>query len=275
MKTNHLTRLLAAALLGIFTAQLPAFADDEDSSTDFGTRYSAGIDKKIIKGLHVNFEEELRLDGLSSLDKSFTSLGLSYKICPYLKVGVGYSAIAARREDDLNPGSKTWDWRHRGTFDLTGMYRTGGWKFSLRERFQATCKTRSVNLWEQPQTALALKSRIKVSYLFYKSGLEPYASFEHRLLLNGAEWDSRSTDIYEYTNSSYIGHSDVYTNRLRGELGLKWEISKKNAVEIYWLYDDITDKEIDAKKSKPILKEPVCKTGSSYTAIGIGYTFSF
>lgn len=274
MKT-HIRTILAASLLGIFTGLLPAFADDEDSRTSFGTRYSAAIDKKIIKGLHIDFEEELRLDGISSLDKSYTSLGISYKICPYLKVGAGYSAIAARREDDSNPGSMTWDWRHRGTFDLTGMIKEGAWKFSLRERLQATRKTRSVNTWEQPQTALALKSRFKASYTFHRQGLEPYAFIEHRLLLNGAKWDSRATDANEYSNSSYIGNSDVYTNRLRSQIGLKWEISKKNALEIYCLYDNITDKEIDSKKNKPILKVPVSKVERNYTAIGIGYTFSF
>ena len=84
MKT-YLSKLMAVALMGIFAAQLPAFADDDDDlASSFGTRYSAGIDKKIIKGLHVDFEEELRLDGISALDKSYTSIGVSWKVLPFL-----------------------------------------------------------------------------------------------------------------------------------------------------------------------------------------------
>ena len=132
MKT-YLSKLMAVALIGIFAAQLPAFADDDDDlATSFGTRYSVGIDKKIIKGLHVDFEEELRLDGISALDKSYTTLGVSWKVLPFLKIGAGYSAIGARTADDLNPGTMVWDWRHRGTFDVTGTVKSGAWKFSLR-----------------------------------------------------------------------------------------------------------------------------------------------
>ena len=84
MKT-YLSKLMAVALMGIFAAQLPAFADDDDDlASSFGTRYSAGIDKKIIKGLHVDFEEELRLDGISDLDKSYTTIGVSWKVLPFL-----------------------------------------------------------------------------------------------------------------------------------------------------------------------------------------------
>lgn len=275
MKT-YLSKLMAVALMGIFAAQLPAFADDDDDlATSFGTRYSVGIDKKIIKGLHVDFEEELRLDGISALDKSYTTLGVSWKVLPFLKIGAGYSAIGARSADDLNPGSMVWDWRHRGTFDVTGTVKAGAWKFSLRERFQATYRTKTVNEWQQPKTAMVLKSRLKASYDFYRLGLEPYAFVEHRLLMNGAEWDSRSTHIYEYANSTFIGHSDVYTNRIRAQVGLEWDIDGQHAVEIYSLYDRITEKEIDAKKTKPVLKMPVTTTERNFIAIGIGYTFSF
>lgn len=272
---NSTAKLLAAALMGLFAFSAAATAQDaaDDEGLPFGTRYSVGLDKKIIKGLHVELEEEARLvDGVSTLDKLYTTAAVSYKVCPYLKVGAGYSAISARR---MNEDVMTWDWRHRGFADITGMIKEGGWKFSLRERFQATYRTREVSVWEKPQTALALKSRFKASYMFKRSGLEPYASIEHRLMLNGAKWDELSTDEANFRKSEYIGLKDVYTNRLRSQFGLKWEISKKNAVEIYGLYDNITSKNIDSKKSKPQLKLPVTTEHSNFAAIGIGYTFSF
>ena len=271
---RKIAMLLAAALVSIAAAQVPALAGDDDADNSFGTRYSAGIDKKITKGLHVFAEEEVRVNGdFSSLDRMYTSAGISYKICPYLKVGAGYTAINAWRED--SEGVKSWDWRHRGTADITGMIKEGGWKFSLRERFQATYKTREVSEYEQPQTALALKSRFKVSYDIPKTGLSPYVSIEHRLALNGAKWDDLCTDETNFRNSEYIGLKDIYTSRLRSQFGLQWEMSKRNALELYFLYDNITDRNIDCKKSRVMLKEPVTTTQRNFMAVGLGYTFSF
>ncbi len=264
--------LVMMLVLGMTASQIPAAASDDDSDDNFGTRYSVAVDKKLAKGLHVSVEEELRFDGVSDLDRLYTTAKISYKINQYLKVGLGYSAIAASKTNSLNEDYM--DWRHRGFGEVTGRYKTGGWTFSLRERFQATYKTRNVNTYQQPKTALALKSRAKVSYGFQKAGLEPYVSVEHRLFLNGAEWDDASTGT-SYESSSYLGHGDVYTNRIRTMGGLEWNISKKHSIDFYGLYDSLKDKEIDSKRKSAVLKAPVTTDKTHYFALGIGYTFSF
>ena len=261
----------SAICLGLFAVQQPAMADGDDSDSDVGTRFSAGVDKKISKGFHVFAEEEMRLDGLSSFDRFYTTVGTSYKINDYLKIGAGYSAISVLK--DPVDASKYWDWRHRGFFDVTGSYRTGSWKFSLRERFQATRMTKDVNTFQQPKTATALRTKLKISYKIPMSGLEPYLAFEHKLALNGAEWDSWSTTS-SFASSAYLGHSDVYTSRFRTEGGVEWELNKKNAFDFYCLYDNLTDKNIDSKKTA-VLKEAITTVHSSRLAFCVSYVFSF
>lgn len=271
MKTKE-SYLFIACCLAFLSFQLPAAADDDDSNSETGVRISAEADKKVSKGIHVYANEEMRLNGLSSVDRFYTTIGASLKINDFLKLGLGYSAISAWKEDDL--GDNYWDWRHRGFFDATGSYKFGICRFSLRERIQATHYTNDVNEYQKPQTALALRSRIKISCKLPQSKLEPYAAFEHRLALNGAEWDSKSTTT-DFANSAYLGHSDVYTNRLRAQAGLEWRISKKHSLEFYGLYDRLTDKDIDSKRKSAVLKSIVTETHSNYVAFGAGYCFSF
>lgn len=261
-------------VLGIIlmAAQVPAFAGDDDSEAKFGTRYSIGADKKIAKGFHVFADEEIRLYGVNAVDRLYTNVGTSYKVNDYLKLGLGYSAISVQREDLL--GEMYWDWRHRATADITGMIKAADFKFSLKERFQATYKTRDINTYEQPKTAMALKSRFKVAYQRPGMTIEPYVFVEHRLCLNGAKWDENSTTEY-YRNSSYIGNSDVYTSRIRAQLGFQWRLTKHSAIDAYALFDRVTDKIIEAKRTKGTLKLPIFSVDSNYGAAGIGYTFLF
>lgn len=266
-------KLLAAAIIGLSVAQVPSFAGEDDTDGDFGTRYSVGVDKKIKKGLHVFADEEMRLGDNFSIDRMYTTAGISYKPFSWLKVGAEYSAINVSKTDAQ--GVEFWDWRHRIAADVTGMYKTGGWKFSLKEKFQATHKTREVFEMEKPQNALALKSRAKVSYDFKRIGLQPYAAFEHKLTLNGAKWDENSADDFHFKDSEFLGDKDVYTSRIRTEVGLDWTVSRSSAICLYGKFDNITDKDIDVKKTKQILKKPITTSERNFTIIGISYTFSF
>lgn len=268
------TRLLLAAIIGLAAFQTPSFADQDDSDGSFGTRYSVGVDKKIRKGFHVFADEEFRLDDTFSIDRMYTTAGVSYKPLDWLKLGVGYSAINVSKVNK-DTGADYWDWRHRLAADVTGTCRVGEWKFSLKEKFQATYKTREVFEKEKPQTALALKSRVKVSYNFRRAGLEPYAAFEHKLTLNGAAWDDLSEDMFKFKESEYLGLNDVFTSRLRTEAGIEWKISRSSSIDIYGKMDTITEKDIDCKKNKGVLKQPITTAERNFFIAGIGYTFSF
>jgi hypothetical protein len=242
-----------AMMLGYGTV---AKAQDDDDSDDFGTRISGEVDKKICSGLHASVSEELRFNNFD-FAKTYTGVGISYKINPYLKVAGTYYLIGV---DDTE-----FEWRHRGVFDLTESYKTSNdWKFSLRERFQATYKAYDINEYQKPKTELVLRFRFKVSKKIKNTPLEPYASAELKLLLNGARW----------VDGVYKDHGDTYVNRLRGQAGLDWKISKSSALDFYMLFDHEMETVIDSNKEGTELKSKYDDNFNKFS-VGVAYKFSF
>lgn len=242
-----------------------------------GARFDANLQVSIIpKSLVLNFQEELRFDeNFSRLHRSYTSAGIEYKILPWLKVGAEYSFI-------LNNSAK-WEIRHRGSFFLTESIRAGRWKFSLRERFQATHRTDSVNIYQTPKTELSLKTRLKVAYDVPGSHFEPYISAETRFLLNGV----RPSRFIYYESSGrwanpYPEYSDAYLNRLRLKLGTGYKCSKNNDLDFYVIADLNYDLDIDFSSKGNQKTDNTSDTGyadylfvknSYFIGLGISYTF--
>jgi hypothetical protein len=255
MKTKEylFVAISVAMMLGDCTL---AKAQDDDESNDFGTRISGEVDKKICKGLHVSLSEELRFNDFD-FDRTVTGIGVSYKINSYLKVGGAYYLIGV---DDTD-----FEWRHRGVFDLTESYKTSNdWKFSLRERFQATYKAYDINEYQKPKTEMALRFRFKVSKKISNTPLEPYASFELKYLLNGARWE----------DEVYKDHGDSYVNRLRGQAGLDWKISQRSGLDFYMIFDHNMETVIDSNKEGTTLKSMYDNNFNKFT-VGVSYKFSF
>ena len=275
--------MLATLCVAFLSAPVVMHADEDDSDA-FGARVSAEVDYKIMKGMHVNVSEELRFFGGSHiLDRSYSQVGFSYKICDYLKAGVSYTAIAVHKSKTEIPDTEeittNWtEWRHRVSGDLTASYKVGQWKFSLRERVQGTYKMRELNNYQQPQMGWVLRSRLKVAYKFRAVPLEPYAYFEPRLVLNGAKWSAESTGD-DYKKAEFLGHKDVYMNRYRGAAGLEWTLDKRSSLDFYVLYDNLYDKVIDARKEdskKGVqLKAPITGISSNRVSVGVSYKYSF
>jgi len=256
-----------AVVLTMAAFSIPAFADDDDGSTSFGTRYYVGADFKLAKGFHLDVGEELRLGNDFGFDRSYTSGELSYKFNKHFKGSLGYEAIAVLKN---KYGTDYIDWRHRGYLSLTESCRAGNWRFSLKETFRATWKTAAVNQYQRPQTYLHLKGRFRVAYKPDKAKFEPYAFVEGRLLLNGASWGST-----EAGSTDFLGYTDMYLNRIRGQVGVKYDINKHNSLELYSLYDYMMDKQIDSKRSTAYLKEAISTSLSSRVAVGLSYVYSF
>ena len=145
-------------MLGLVLPMVAFAQTDVALDPEFGGRVSLRLDKRIVKGLHVSLEEEVRFDNnFGSLDRLQTTLALSYKVHPNIKLGLGYALIngyGSNSESFKNP-------RHRFMADVTGMLHFGNWNLSLKERFQVTCRTGDFNIYQTPQNALTLKSRVK------------------------------------------------------------------------------------------------------------------
>ncbi len=256
----------------LLLAVLPAAGQGTDSalSSDFRTRTAIELDWKLAKGLHLDAGYQLRTRGtFSSLDRHQLEIGLSYKITDWLKAGAGYTFIYHHR---LNAGE--WTPRHRLDASLTFSYKTGDWRFSLKEQLRLTHKTESLNPYQEVRNPLLLKSRIKVQYKGWKP-VEPYAYIEARNIFNdpslSATW---STTSLAYADYQFGGYDDAYFNRIRGALGVEWKLSKRSALDIYAMLDYCYDKNIDTDKTGTYLKS-LTWDRSLNTIIGIGYKFSF
>ncbi len=273
-------RVRIIILLGLFFPVLATAQTDVTLAPEFGGRISLSLDKRITKGLHVSLEEEVRFDNnFGSLDRLQTTLALSYKVHPNIKLGLGYALIngyGASSESFKNP-------RHRLLADVTGTLHYGNWNFSLKERFQLTRRTGDFNVYQNPQNALTLKSRVKALYKGFGK-VQPYAYFEVRNYLNApvieAAYDGNVyvtlDDYSEEGEAGWFlkGFKGGYVNRLRGSLGADIRLDKRNTLNFYILCDYLMEKQVDANAEGTKLKSYTKETGFRGW-IGAGYEFAF
>ena len=227
---------------------------DVDLSPDFGGRLSLSVDKKLARGLHLNLEEEVRLDNnFQSLNRLQTTLALSYKVNDYLKVGLGYALINPYSQSNSTFKSC----RHRLMVDATGSVSFGNWRFSLKERFQATYK--GLQRWE------------------------PYAYIELRNTFNAPVINAYYTGS-EYVNSDMSASgtagwfiddwNGIYINRIRGAIGVDYRISKRSSIEMSLMADHVTDKVVDANAEGTKLKSYTRESGFvGWLTAGYSYKF--
>lgn len=251
---------LAAA--GVLRAQ----GTVNELTNDFQGRISAGIDKKIVKGLHVSLDAEARYkDNFSTLGRLQADLNLSYKPLPWLKTSIGYVFMENHNASD------EWKMRHRVYVDLTGILDLGDWRLSLKERLQLTHKDVN-NTHKHVPNLLELKSRFKVSYRGWRKW-RPYAYVEMRNCFNEPSWKATWTGS-SYVNSSFLGYDSAYINRVRGALGVEWRINKHNSIDFHAMADYCYEKNISTKNSQQSLKSLTWDRGIN-AIFAVGYQFSF
>lgn len=258
--------LAAAAISAAASAQTVS-----DLSTDFQTRTGITADWKIARGLHLEGGYELRSrNNMSDIANHRVSLGMTYKFTSGIKTGIEYTYIHHHKSNAL-----TWAPRHRISASASYTIKSGSWRFSLKEQLRLTHKN-GANECEEPVNAFTLKSRIKVSYKGLGK-IEPYAFIEGRNLLNAALVNATySTASGKWANYSFGGYgfAKPYFNRVRGAIGLEWELSKHSAVDFCVMEDYCYERNIDVNKDRNTLNsftlDPALNTIAS-----IGYKFSF
>lgn len=266
--TEKIFKAAAAVVLALSAMSLTSVKSSAQN-VGFNTRTSAEIDWKIVKGLHLNAGYELRTkDSFAGVERHQASIGLDYKVCDYFKVGGEYIFIGHYNSSDAFCP------RHRLSLNLTGLYDAGDWRFSLREKLQFTHKAYSINGFQEVPNALQLKSRFTVKYRGLKK-IEPYAYFEMRNIFNAprcsATWSETSA---AYTDYEFLGYNDAYINRLRGAIGLDWNITKRHSLDFTLMYNWIHTLDIDTNKAGTKLKSLAWKNTSALT-LRVGYKFSF
>jgi hypothetical protein len=195
---------------------------------DKGFWSSVEVSKKINKKISVSLEEEFRLrNDFKTTDKFMTTLGLDYKINKFFDVGISDVFI-----NYYHPGNKKHDytnyWENKNRFNIYGEgdYSLGRFSFSLRERLQSTYTFLDSISKQEINPELILRSKFSVSYNIPKIPVEPYASVEHFLPLNGS---------YKYT-----------TEEMRFALGLKYSVNKKITIKAGYIYSREFQEDVEA-----------------------------
>ena len=173
--------------------------------------------------------------------------------------------------------------------DATGQVRWGDWRFSLKERLQATYRVGDMNTYQEPRMALTLKSRLMVKYKGFGKA-EPFAYVELRNLLNAytisaysvSDGTTNGTTYYVDADCTEVGDpgwfiassNGAYINRFRGALGMDYRWDKRNSITAELLLDRVSDKVIDANAEGTKLKSYTLRTGF-VGQLCVGYTYSF
>lgn len=262
------------------------------------------VEKEIVKNFSAAVEAEYRWqDAFKDTERISGSFGLDYKVNKYFKFGASYALLHKKEHYVKEWKSDTavlnyWQNRHRFNFYVTGSYKWGSVKFSLRERFQYTMwdkkKIRRVKdqwgenvkdeygnkineTYTEGRYKPVLRSRFMVEYDKKKAALKPYVSVEFFNLLNPqTDYDEVDTggDYYKDNNGEYKHvaqgaegkgtHIKVVENsldRIRYSVGVEYKVAKNNELKFYYNYND-------NKNSEP-------EDNDVKHQIGIAYKFSF
>lgn len=205
---------------------------------DSGYGLTVGGEKKIVKGMKVSAEAEIRTqNGLPDLERWTFDLGLSYRLASWLKSDVGYSFINRYHTSKLTSKGNTingyWGPRHRYYGGLTGQMEVGRWKLSLRERYQYTYSPlqyvpkyradgkRLTDEVEGPNHDHILRSRLAASYNIRRSKFEPFANIE---LLSDLS-------------------AGLSTDQIRYTIGTDYKLNKREVLTLQWRYKDRADQD--------------------------------
>ena len=229
--------MLAVALMGCATLyaqdnEIPTSPTTVVKDDDIQARFRAILDIPLAKNLSLEWSEQARMhNNVSDLDKIISSVGVNYKILPWLKVGASYGFINVRDEEFDNKTNKSlveWKNRHMVNVDVTGSYKVGRVKLSLRERVRFNFRTDSINPYEHANPAISLRSRLKAAYDIRQSRFEPYAYVELYTTLNAVD----AVPNYKDYHQAY----KQYMSRLRFSVGTEFKISNYHRLDIYYRF---------------------------------------
>lgn len=256
MKYSLRILTLAIALLGCVglraqEAALSVPMQEVKLDDDVQARFRAILDVPLAKNLSLEWSEQVRMhNNVSDVDKILSSVGVNYKVLPWLKVGASYSLVNVRDEDfnaALGANEVDWKMRHLVNVDVTGSYKVGRVKLSLRERVRFNFRTDSVNKYERPDPFITLRSRLKAAYDIRQCRWEPYAYVELYTTLNAVD----AVPNFKQYNVAY----KQYMNRLRFAVGTEFKINNYHRLDIYYRFHMNQSYDARYKANKGELKE--------------------
>jgi len=276
---------IIAAMLALAAPQLYAQIE-EPAENDIRGRLSLSVEKDLPHGFDLYATQEFRASNrFKSFDRFMTVAGVSYKPVKYVKFGLSYTLFSINDGIPEGGDSRVWEFKHRVAFDVTGMYKAGPWRFSLREKVQATLRTDDFNHYQSPATDVVLRSRLKASYKARRVPLEPYVSVEPYVRLNAVNPSSLATSSEDVRMD--VRYNQAYLSRVRSMAGFEWTLNSRNSFDFYFMGDAWFDRKIDATRNGVLKSKMVVEDGEYVkrqavyyrhgfnSILGVAYTFSF
>lgn len=186
-----------------------AFAQTFETGGVFGVEYEL----KVLKGWHITFDGELRLDhDFTHYDRAQIGVGTDYTFWKKrIKIGAAYNFLNYHDRDD-----QLFDNRHRLKAFLTVAPKFGDWKIAYRAMVQSTFRDeRRGDYSFNPKTYM--RNRLQVSWSVPRQPVRLYMSEEF--------W----WRLYKPGNN-IIDH-------LRSTAGVVYEINKHHALDFFLRFD--------------------------------------
>lgn len=257
--------LSIAAFLSLIPC-LSSLAQDQES--EFGTWFSAGVEKKLAKGLSVEVDGEYRLSDFKRTDRWAVGASLSYRLYRNeqktfdVKANAGVKYVKAYYPESVTyKGDTISVWREDGEHRLrafnmdtaytvgkirafasvSASYKIGRFKFSLRERYQFTgndsvCVNEYKWRYDKRRGDIVLKDVEEE----WKAVNNRRHSLRSRVQVS---YDIRHFPVGPY--ASVEVYNDLKENfsfeKVRYLFGLDFELSKQHDLKLYYMYQNHAD----------------------------------
>ncbi len=206
MTKHYLTLLI---VIGVST---PIFAQP---SKDAGAWLTFNIDYEFKPKLTLLVTQELRLrENISTLNLTYTDVGIQYNPIKFLKTSIVYRGI--QKYSWENPVS----FRHRIMWDLVIKHKFNNLALQYRSRLQAEVKNYYTSVTGK-NTEFFWRNKFAIKYELNKR-TTPYIALETR------------TQLHDAKNQFFNNE----THRLRYQLGVDYKLSQKNTIGLYYLIQD-------------------------------------
>ncbi|MBR0295826.1 MAG: DUF2490 domain-containing protein [Paludibacteraceae bacterium] len=242
---KRLLGIIFVVLIVLPTWATPKLKEDSTSTTHFAElRVKAEFTKEFRHGVSLTIGERIssrlyETDKSAYFRHSYTTLSLGYVPIQYLKLDAGYTLRLMGDKGWSDPNEFL---RHRAFLSVTGKYKTGNWRFSLRERVDMNCRTDSVNAHEKSAIALELRHRVHIGYYIPGKPVQVFGNVELINTLN-----SPVKYLNTYISNEQFGQ---YLCDARLQLGTEWRIDKRNSLTFSYRFDYNYDRDINITKKK-------------------------
>jgi hypothetical protein len=192
---------------------LPRVTEAQDITNDFGVWTSVSYGKDISKKFDFSIEQEFRLqNNATQLERTFTDVGIDYKVEKWLQFGVDYRFILDRRP------SGDYGVRNRITTDAILKKQLHRFRLAYRARLQWELKGYNYNREYGFAPTWDFRNRFKASYQLNRIW-EPFVALDVRLLITDA-------------NKPYITNA---IDRFRLFVGTEYNMSSDFTLEFFFL----------------------------------------